>query len=274
MSKKKAIVKVKPNFPTPPDYMAGQPDGTDLLREYVVPPRLKVVQKQADEMLLTKFGVGDVIIVPSMSLVSKMSVDARHRPTGKGEVFVVTPIFFFVEWCTWNPLELKGKSPAILARTLNPQHEIAQKAKNPDLRKETHPDHPEYQLRHVEHLNFLVMLGGGELADSLKGEPVILTFARGEHAAGRRFCSMAQMRRAPIYGCVFEVHTALRENSLGSWWGLDVSNPGPEVEPWVDAPTFEEYKAAHLRFKELHERQLVQPDYESGEGEGEDKPDM
>jgi len=219
--------------------------GIETLSEYVVPPRVKTVQKQAMDELLKYFGAGDVILSPLNALIAEMPRDEKGRPKeGETASFYVVPIFFYPEWATWNPIELKGSEPAIKYRTVDPTDPIVAKSKNPSLRFENVPNDSsgKLQVRHVEHLNYIVVLYGHPLG----AEPCILSFSRGEHNAGSKFAALIRMRKASLFGCVFKATVNLRHGQLGDWYGIDLTNPDNR-SPWV---TKEEY----LQFKELHEQ--------------------
>lgn len=267
MPKQKAMTKINPPSTAAlvvPNYMAQAPQGTDGLKAYVVPPRLKIVQKQADPALLELFSEGDVILIPSMTLVSEMGRDDRGKPTGTAQPLRIIPVFFYPEWCTWNPIQMKGQGPAIRERTQDPSSVIAQKARSRDLRYEPHPEKPDMNIRHVEHLNFLCMMFNDSRAT---GEPFVVSFSRGEHNSGRRWAGLIRMRRAPIYGCVFEMHVSFRQNNLGSWWGFDVANPPADVLPWVGEDLFEKLKETHLEFAKMHAQGIIRVDHEDHEDE-------
>jgi len=238
MAKKKDastdIVHVQPEMKLP-DFLGGQEvQGLEDLAQFVEPPILKVVQKQSSDDITSTFEAGDVIVLPTRSLI------APHEDGPNPFLFV--PIFFFPEWCTWTPQELRGQVPAIIGRSHDRNGVIAVKSANPDTRYED----VEYegrmiQVRHVQHLNFMVTLYNHPLA----GEPMIMSFARGEHRSGTRLASLIKARKAPIYACVFQaqVGTEPRKNNKGSWFGLDVTNPTVEgVTPWVGEEEFEALK--------------------------------
>jgi hypothetical protein len=241
------ITKVNPQLP---DFMQGEKVlGTESLTEYVVPPRIKVVQKQASEQLLDVFAPGDVILTPTQSVVVQLERDAKGRPVEDQDAsFFVVPLFFYPEWATWNPIALKGQEPAIRYRTLDPTDPIVHKSRNKDLRYDNHPDRADLKVRHVEHLNFVVML----IDHPLAGTPVVVSFSRGEHWVGNNFASLIKMRNAPLFGCVFTLTPKFRPGQLGDWWGLDVANPESR-SPWVDdKDIYEKCKALHLEFAEYH----------------------
>jgi hypothetical protein len=257
---KTEITKIRPNTDLAmPDYLRQEQNlGTQDLNDYIVPPRMKVVQKQSDDKLLSSFGAGDIIIVPNMQAVAALERDTKGRPTGDAPGFKFVPLFFFPEWCTWNPIEMKGNLLAIRERTLDPKSRLAMLARDADHRVASCPENANYKIKHVEHLNFLVMLVDHELS----GQPIVMSFARAEHAAGRRLASLIKMRKAPIFGCVFEGHSAQRSNQQGDWWGVDVTNPSVETSPWVPQDQFEVFKQLHSELQAAHESSKLRVNYD------------
>lgn len=258
---KNEITKVRPPQELAlPDYIRQETElGIEDLKDFVVPPRMKVVQKQSDARLLEQFSAGDIIIVPNMQAVAALERDAKGRPSGDPIPFKFTPLFFFPEWCTWNPLEMKAHLPSIRERSFDPKSIIAMKARDQEKRIESCPENAQYKIRHTEHMNFLIMLTDHELS----GQPIVMSFSRAEHAAGRRLASLIKMRKAPIYSCIFEGRAAPRSNNMGDWWGIDATNPSVDTVPWVSKEEFDVYKAAHQEFKKLHEEAKLRVDYEA-----------
>lgn len=256
----KEITKVSPNLPvTVPDFMAGEEVlGLDALKQYVVPPFIKIVQKQAGDELLQSFGTGDVILSPANAMIAEMPRDNKGRVLDDATAsFKIVPVLFYPEWLTWNPIELKGTEQSIRYRTLDPNDAVVSKARAPALRSEPHPTNPEMKIRHVEHLNFLVILYDHPLGT----EPCILSFSRGEWKSGSKFAGLIKMRKAPIYGCVFEAVLGHRKNDKGDWWGFNMCNPS-EGSPWVKKEEYETFKAIHEEFVKLHAESKLRAAYE------------
>lgn len=248
-----------------PAFMAEQPSGMEVLAGYVKPPRLKVIQKSADSALLGEFSVGDLIAQPQNIIVAAIEKNEKGKPTGYGSPFYFTPVFFFVEYCAWNPLELKGTLPAVRERTFDPNSALAAKCNNPKLWFEKCPELPEKSVRNVEHLNFIVSLVNNS---EIGNVPMLMGFSRGNHRYGTNFAGLVKMRKAPLYGCQFSGRVARRENTKGEWYGIDVSNPAGDsgVTPFIENPQiFEEFKKLHLEFAELHEKNLIRADYDEDE---------
>lgn len=249
-----ALMASRPTF-----LSSSKPEGLDAMGEYVILPRAKIVQKQASAELLQMFGTGDLILSPLNMPIVKIGRNQNGAPEPRGPAFYFTPIYFFVDWATWNPIALKGKEPAIAYRTSDPKDQIVAKSRNKDLRKEAILDangkpmldngQPLFR-RHVEHLNWIVRLHGHDLQD-----PFIIGFSKGEHFAGRKFAGAIRMRNASPFGCVFEGHTQYRPpRSGGDWYGIDAVNPSEEsgVLPWVNEEQFALFQAMYREFDKIY----------------------
>jgi hypothetical protein len=260
MSDKTELMKANAQMPA---WMAeADREGVEDLGQYIIPPRIKVIQKTADEQYAKQFKEGDAVLVPQKVLL--VSAD---------EPFYFTPLFFFTEYLVTNPIEVKGSQPFIRERTLDPHSEIAKKARDPERRTEPYPDPPanvkgseKWEINNVEVLNYLVLIQGRE---DLTGMPVCLSFSKSEWMQGSRLAGLIKMRRAPIYGCVFQgmVPSTVRRNPQGAWYGIDVGNPDEdsEVSPFVeDEETFASLRAIHLELKEAHSKSEIQVDYAEG----------
>ena len=125
----KEITKVSPNLPVVPDFMAQEEVlGLDALKQYVVPPFIKIIQKQAGDELLEHFGSGDVILSPANAMIAEMPRANKGRPLDDATTsFKIVPVLFYPEWLTWNPIELKAAEQSILYRTLDPNDPIVAK---------------------------------------------------------------------------------------------------------------------------------------------------
>jgi hypothetical protein len=254
-----------------PDFLTDAPVvGTEALKEYVVLPRFKVVQKQAGPDLLAKYGPGDLITSPSQVLVAEMGRSDGRNADKEGAPLYFVPIFFFTDWVTQNPIERKDQLPMIHYRTADPNDPIVAKSRDKNLRQEplilgdgkqdTHNGKPLFR-RHVEQLNWIIMPQGSEAIQ----DPIVLVHAKGDHFAGRNFAGLVRMRKASPFACIFELHTAYRppRGAGQDWYGIDVRNPaeGAPFGPWVtDKNAYSQYEAAHLEFVELYKTRGVKAD--------------
>jgi hypothetical protein len=249
-----AMTRTPINEQKPAWMIEAEREGVENLGQYIIPPRIKFIQNQADEQY-SEFSPGDTVLVPQKVLL----IEA-------GSPFFFTPLFFFTEYIRTNPIEVKGQQPFIIERTLDPHSELAKKARDPERRVEEYPDNPKWEINNVEVLNYLILIHGRE---DLAGMPICLGFSKSEWMQGSRLAGLIKMRRAPIYGCVFQamVPPAPRRNTKGSWYGADIGNPSEDsgVSPFVeDEATFESFKAIHHELKEAHSKQEIQVDYTEG----------
>lgn len=205
--------------------------GVSDIKNFVRPPRMKIVQFIKGDAY-DKFDPGTVLVVPQIQEI-KMP-------------FLFTPLFFFPEWCVWNPLEMKGQLPVIRERSLDPAGELANKSRDKSTRSWPCPENDDYKCVVSEHLTLIVMIHGDTPVQNV---PVVLNFLRGEYGTGTSLLSMIQLRQQSIYSCVFEANVDKkkpRTNAKGKWFGFDFTNP-TEVSPWVDD------NAVHLVYKGIHE---------------------
>ena len=224
--------------------------GTELLTQFVTPPRLKVIQNQRAEQYKS-FSPGDVVLTPHQLVLAK-----RNEP------FWFVPLLFYPEWCTLNPLEMKASLKMVRERSMDIRSPVAKKARDEKLRgADPCPENPQYKLRHVEFLSFIVML----IKPGFNSTPALMAFSRAEHRMGSNLAALIKNRQAPIYGCVFEgkVPDTERRNQLGAWYGIDVTNPTSEGCPpmFVPQADFEELKALHDKYKAAYAEGLIQADY-------------
>ena len=251
----KEITKVTPNLELPAYLKDQEVEGIDALKEYVRPPLLKIIQKQASDELLSRHDRGDTIVMPAEAIVAT-----------KDEPFFFVPLFFYTEWCTWGPIEMRGQVPPILERTADPASPIAMKARDPGLRTEDivwGPDNIAVKdARHVEHLNFVVTLTNGH---PLAGEPMIMGFARAEWTTGSKFASLIKLRHASIFCNVFQAQVGTRERAGNSWFGWDIANPAVDsgVEPWVPEDAIDGLRALHTDMKSVFSEGRLQTAYET-----------
>lgn len=266
----KSIASLAPPNPNLPSFMQGKElAGTEMLSQFIVPPRLKVIQKMTGKPLSDLFRVGDVVAMPMAKLVAGIKLNEKGKELEDGNPFHFVALCFYPEWVLWNPIETKGTLPAIRGRSNLPNSEIAIRSRSPQTWSMPCPEMQrdsqgkELYCRYVEHLNFLIaILPPHEMA----GVPVLMSFARGAHKDGTNLAALVQMRNAPIYGCQFEAKVNTRRNDKGQEWGvLQVSNPSEDsgVTPFVNDETlYRQYEAIHLDLKEKYKKGLIQADYE------------
>lgn len=235
--------------------------GMELIRQFIVPPRLKFVQPQSNAELKREFHEGDLIVVPQRRLVAEMLYD-NNRPTGQGGVIEFVPLFFYPEWLVFNPITMPNL-PTIRDRSREPKSDIARKAKNPNARREVCPENDKEEIRYIESLNFLVHIRN---VDFLWGTVVCMAFQSGEHKVGMKFAGDIGLRRTDIYGCIFHATAGHRIKDKYNWYGYNVTNPPVGVEStsqWVEATDeYEWYASLYDGLKENYEAGLIEVDFD------------
>ena len=228
--------------------------GTEALVSKMRPSFLKLVQKQASEETLARFGLGSFALVPENVLVWSPG----EKPLR------IVPIFHFSEYTKVASILLKDAEPMIAARSQDPNSDIARRANDPNLWSESHPQHlndSRYDYRYVHSLIFLCVFQDESLRSPL---PFSLSFNKGSFGTGQAFAGKIVMRRRSIYGSVFElsVDPVIKKNAKGEWRVPLVENPAED--PWVtDATEYAEYAAMHDRFSALHEAGQIEIDDEA-----------
>jgi hypothetical protein len=248
-----------------PAFMTGQEhEGTEQLKQFIVPPRIKAVQKLSRKPFSERFKPGDLVVIPLLERLAEYN-------GGKAPAFYFVPILFYPEWVAWNPIEVRGTLPSIRERSFDPKSEIAVRSRSPNTRTAICPEIPkkdgkDLYIRYLEHLNFIICIMP---PSPFANVPIVMTFASGEYRAGQVFSTLLYMRRAPLYGCQFEAVVRERENAKGSWFGIDVQNPSSkDVSPFVqDEKMFEYYRSLHREYKKFYEQQAIQVDYSDDEFE-------
>jgi hypothetical protein len=248
-----------------PEYMrsALADTGTEGMGQFIVPPRIKIIQPVSRGEYKEKFSPGDAALVPQMLRITTLETDERNRPKNESAGVVFTPLFFFPEFCAWNPLEAKGTLPMIREASYDPASLIAAKARDPKRRLEPCPEMPEKMIRFVEHLNFVVLIH----AEGLNMLPAVMSFSRAEHRSGSNFIALIKMRMAPMYGCKFVFKTKYRETEKGQWYGIDVENPPEAIGAFVDDRTFKYTTYQYNELKKAHESRLIRVDHDFEDGE-------
>lgn len=251
-----------------PTYLQTYQDdkSNELLKQYITPPRLKMVQPTSQAPFNDLFKQGDLILLPVMQKI------AEHTREEKQAAFTMTPVMFFPEWCCWNPISTKGTLKGVRSRSFDRQSPEAIKARNPALRKsEICPEVPTDRggkanyLRYLEHLNYLFIIHGNEEYADMA---IAITFASGEHRAGTNFNALITQRRAPLWSMNFQAVIRRRTNDQGFWYGVDFENPDPSIcAAWIDPGAAPRFEALHKRLREQYEEQLIQVDYEDNEAE-------
>jgi len=262
------LSKTKTSLTVAPDFLENEQNlGVEGIKNYIRPPRLKTIQPQSKAPFSEQFNKGDIVLLPQMELVFPIPTNDKGKPQDKGKPFHFVPVFFFPEWCVWNPIQMQGTLPAVRSRTFDENSDIARRAKIKDLWFAKCPENPEYNIRFCEHLNFIMVL---KSETQLGNAPVVVSFSRGNYRDGSTLLSLIQVRNKSIFDCQFEAKASLRRNEKGEWYGWDVSNPSVEsgVSPWIpDMETHERFKAMFLEYQEAHKNAAIIVEHDDVEQE-------
>jgi hypothetical protein len=263
------IKKVTPtsNSLALPEYLRNEKvEGIAVLKQYVIIPRLKIIQKTADPKFREKFSTGSVCVVPTLDQVVLNVVDARGNPAAQGPTFEFVPLFFFPSWATLNDFKLKGSEPTFLDFTLDENHPLVQKCRNRALREENHPTQAGMKVRNIEMLNFVVLLRGVEAVAA--DQPVVMTFAKGEYMKGHDFAAAIKKSQASIYARRWLARPTHRPGTgKGDWYGFDVYPP--EGNPFVSQEEYTQLKGVYGELSDQHMKKGFKPDTSDEELGGE-----
>lgn len=244
-----SVAKVAPKFLA--NYVA-KDHSTDLMDEYRILPRLKIIQGLTKPELKAEFGEGAVVIVPGAQLVC---------PNDGSFDFV--PLFFFPEYIKWADRRDSSQN-AIVEKTLDKSSELANICRDPERRTEPYGQQNKkgeqpWEYRYVEHLCFVGLIRG-------TNDPVVLSFQRGDFGVGRSLISMIKMRRidgeqAPIWSQVYRLSPNQRNRNGNQWWGLD---PSQADEPWINEEEADMFLALHDGLRKDYDKKTLGVDRSDG----------
>lgn len=239
-----------------PEFMQGEaPQGIELLKRVIRPPRLKVVQGTKSDKY-SDYGTAQVVLTPSGVVLAEPD-----------EPFYIVPLLYYPEWACVNPYEMRGTLNMIRERTLDISSVIAAKAMDEKRRNaEVCPEdnmfssqnRGQYRLKYKEYFVFICWLVA---KGDVSGQPVLMSFSGGEYGTGQSFAAAIANRHAHIYGCVFEVRSPSkpRQRKGYTWFGLDPMNPESPgcPHPFVqDREEFEQFKKLHDEYAKVYLRGL------------------
>jgi len=242
-------------------------DSVAVLEKKQVLPKAIVVQGLSKPDLLVH-GLGSVIVSSTKIL-------------GQNESMNVVPVFFFDEYVVERDRRDKSGS-SIMARTFDDSSEIALRSANADRRWEVMEGGPKenpFRCRYVQRLCFAcVIYGDNEFA----GQPIILTFAKGDIMDGTNWQGAILMRkiggqRAPLWSQVWKIGCVEKLNKGGDkWWGLrhGVVDDG---QIWVTNDEGPGFRKLYTDLRDAHKRNMLaveevdEPDTDSAPADGEGK---
>lgn len=116
--------------------------------------RLAIVQSASSPELKADYGEGAIIL---------KSLGVTELIAAPGDSVTVIPVCKFVSWAKWADAN-EGTNQPVIDETMDPDSEIARKAKSRHDRTETYENDAKLKYQYVEHLNWLVVLPFGTLA--------------------------------------------------------------------------------------------------------------
>lgn len=243
--------------------------GTANMVQYIVPPRLKIVQGQSSIELKQIHPESCVIATTSGNPVPRRVTNPLQRNAAGQlivDTFTVVPIYFYPEFTLQNPGGLG--LPFLVDRSTDERSPLAQICRG-DFKKRQRPcpTHPDKMCKFVEILNFIVAIHSKPEFE----EFFLMSFQRAEFSKGRNWCEAIRYpRNVPCYAQFFEVGVGARQKDNNNWYGYDVK---PVVDPVTnklaglfseaDLPWFQYYRAQFLELQQKHEEGVLQADYES-----------
>lgn len=243
---------IKPEISQVPAHLQNADSGLGDVTAFIRPPRLKIVQPQSKSDLTDLFDRGDTIIRPVNELIAQVKKNEKGKPGDEGDSFIFIPLFFYPEWLEiWDITA--GEKNMIIRRTLNEKDELVALCRDPNQRKVEIDGKP---AKRIEVLTFVGLLPE---VDKINDTPVTMHFSGGSWIEGSNFLQLIKMRKAPLYGCRFEVKAYLKSNDEGEWYAFLPSNP-LDGNGWLDAETCEITKKMHLELKKFHSDGLLMSD--------------
>jgi hypothetical protein len=246
-----------------PDFMQNIPKeelGTELMKQYISPPRLKIVQGQSGQELKREFGESAVVVIPNNVLITP-PIDFKNKAE-HSEFIRIIPIFFYPEFCDFNPM---GVTPYCIERSTNPQSQLGLKCRGQfDKRKRlVDPDDAQKGVKtYMEVLNFICAIWH----PTHFTDPVMVSMKSTDFTTGRNWCKLAAIPRGvPCYGQVFELSCSPRKKDKNEWYGWDIrhaATPEGMIEFVQDVDWFKHLRMLHLEYKAGFEEGLLQANYE------------
>lgn len=259
------MVKVQPSQNLPAYLQNRKPMGTELLKEYIVLPRIKVIQKTAGEAF-AQFNTGDVIAIPSNLMIRKNSL-TNGKPSPLGGLFIFTPLFFFPSWCVLNDFKKKGVEPVYLKYTTDRNDPLVALCKDPKTREMPHPTDPKFTIKNCEQLNYVCLL---EDVGELTSQPIIMTFMRGSYRMGSDFNARIRMSNADIFARRWVGHSKYIPGSgKGDYYGIEIMRfedallneefaaKHQEESPWATLEQINELEKLHLTLAKQYQTQGI-----------------
>lgn len=249
-----------------PEFMdVGDDNGLALMKQYVVPPRLKIVQGQSQIETKQQFGESSIIVTPDNVLLTS-PIDFKSADK-QSDIIRVVPLFFYPEFLHTSPMDTD--EPFILERSTDPDSKLALRCRGQFDKREYTTENGIY--RYLEVLNFIVSIWYPEHFT----DPVLVTFKRSDFAEGRKWCKIASIPKNPVtkkhipcFGQVFNLCCSPRKKDKFNWYGWDVASATTEnglVELVRDEQMFRYGQMMHKEFTDAHAEGKLRATYDDEE---------
>lgn len=226
--------------------------GVAELQQVVRPSFVKMVQKMSNEELTERFGVGALVLTPEMVLLTR---GGEENPP-----VAFCPILFYIEYCKWAPITLKGSEPMIVDRTFDPKHPVALKTQSSATWSEPHPKHPndpKFNYRYCQHLNYIIKLTDEQFIST---DPVLVSFVKTSFGAGARLGKLIMSRKADIFTGQYTLSTRDKENAQGKFKVMVAENH--PTEPWIGGEMYDELAKMHDEIRDALEKRRLETQYD------------
>lgn len=258
-----------------PDYMLadlakGGSTGTELMRDYVRPPQIRIVQSVSPiKGSAPEYAESACYAHPSNSIILPAWQENQPLPTVQFAV-----CFFYPEFIEWNPRGADAFGlTKIRSRTTNPDSELAARCKSFDKKIRSYQC-PEMSakasdktlIQCQEHLNFIIcLIDHPELA----GVPMLLSFSRGSYKDGKRLIELIRIRRnVKIFGLMFDLSVGERFSENNErYYAPDVRSTATADgrAAFVDAEWYNWLKQQHEMLDGDYQAGLIKADYDDTE---------
>lgn len=244
-----------------PEFMLGLPKeelGTELMKQYVSPPRMKIVQGQSQQELKRLFPESSVVITPEMIGVTG-AIDFRNGQE-ESDFIRVVPVFFYTEYCLFNPM---GVKPYCRERSIDAQSKLAIRCKGQiDKRSMPCPEDLSKLCKYQEVFNFILYVWNPDVYK----DPVLLSLKSSDFVCGKEWCRLACIPRGvPCYGQVFELNCSPRKKDDNNWYGWNVRHAITEqgmIEFVRNEEWFNHLREVHAQFVDNYRADELRANYD------------
>lgn len=212
------------NANLPALYAGAEDDFADMRARDVQMPNLRLMQQLSPLVVSEIAKSGDFASVGSKEVILK-----------RGERKFIVPLIFWLEWIKWNPKKGVPKDQMILARSNDPQSDLAKIAERYETYKDANGnDRPVV----TEYYNFIVSVVEGDDTAADYSNLFVLNFSKTNHRTGKSWLNkLAKSKirtadgfiRAPIWANQWELFATQEKKDEHTYWvsQIGASKPVP-----------------------------------------------